>query len=120
MPAGCEDRGPRKADLTLCYAGGERWHEEVNFCSGTLASILGPNSLSETRISLLDSKRLMSIKDHCSVAGLCVLLVTLLSPDNQTDSNRHYCKIYSKVCQAIFTILGKSFPYYISIEGDHL
>lgn len=83
-----EDRRSRKADLALCYAGGESWQRQINFCSGTLASILGPSFLSETGISLLDSKRLISIKDQGSVAGLFVLLVMLLSPDNQMDSKR--------------------------------
>lgn len=58
----------------------------MNFCAGTLASILGAFFLSESGISLLDSLRLISIKDQCFVAGLIqgVLLVELLSPDNQT------------------------------------
>lgn len=78
-----KDRRLRQAALTLFYAEEESWEEQINFCSGTLASILGPGFLSETGISLLDPRRLISIKDQCSVAGLCVLLVTLLCPNNR-------------------------------------
>lgn len=56
--------------------GGESWQEQINFCSGILASVLNPSFLSEAGISLLDLERLISVKDQCSVAELCVLLVT--------------------------------------------
>lgn len=117
-----EDRRSRQADLALCDARrGELARTNKLLFRYTGLSFESQFSLrSWNQPSWLGKINFRKGSVLCRRALCFTCDMTLLSPDNKTDSKRLYRKFYSKVYQATFTILDTNFPYCIQIKRDHL